>query len=165
MRKRGSAGFTLLEVMMATALLAVGTTSIFMMLTAGNAFHVKRRRQQRVSQVLDEARFFAQSKVNNFTSTSARRVPGGDGGRIAEQGSRLFANYRFELRFSAVNLDVPDAGFSVDITVRTADESSYEHSIVVARDTIPMEEFATSKTYEAERAGEADSSKGTKETK
>ncbi len=28
-----------------------------------------------------------------------------------------------------------------------------------------IEEFATSKTYEAERAGEADSSKGTKETK
>lgn len=166
-------GFTLLEVMMATAILAVGTVSVLMVFATATGFAHRRQADQQLSQVLDEARSDARAYVNAFRPPSAvpnpavakgrvkqeaaqGDLPGGPGGVVPAKQSTVFSGYSYELRFEPVRRGFPEAGYRAGITVRWGDGQERTETVVVLPDVIPEEEFAYSLTFEEERAGTAD---------
>jgi prepilin-type N-terminal cleavage/methylation domain-containing protein len=159
-----SAGFTLLEVMMATALLAVGAVSVLVVLASAAGFASQRQAQQRLTQVVEEARHEARAIANSFQPSSTAQRPGGDDGKTEIKQSTLYPGYGYELAFAFVDRDVPEAGYDVVVTVRYGDGLEHAEQLVVASDTIPDEEFAVSRTYEEERAG-LDDREGRRETR
>jgi len=172
-------GFTLLEVMIATALLAVGSMSVIMILATAAGFASKRQESQRLTQVLEEARFEARAMVNDFRAPgtggtggtgsgapagAVLAVPGGDDAKEGPKPSSLYAGYTYVLQFARADPAVPEAGFRVTVTLEWGDGQTQVEEITIAPDVIPEEEFQTSITYEAERRGTQDRG-GTRETK
>ena len=172
-RMRRRRGFTLLEVMMATAILAVGTVSVLMVFATATGFAYRRQADQQLAQVLDEARSEARACVNAFRPPSSQPspavqkgrskaappqadLPGGPGGVRPATPSIVFSGYTYELKFEPLLKDLPEAGYRTTITVRWAGGQERVETFIVLPDVIPDEEFAYSKTYEEERAGEAD---------
>ena len=180
MRTKSSAGFTLLEVMMATVLLAVGSVSIIMVLTSAAAYAKRRAEVQRLTQVFEEARSQAQHEVNRFVPSGERKVPGpkkdakpkpkpGEEVDPDEEGadareSLLYTGFSYEIHYAPVNSTVPEMGFDARIVIRFNNASVHEGSVVVASDTIPLSEFESSITYDAERQG-TDDTGGASESK
>src|SRR5687767_1615421 len=64
-------GFTLLEVLLATAIMAVGTTSVLVVIATAAGMASQRQVKLRREQVVDEARHDAQTLVNAFRPGSA----------------------------------------------------------------------------------------------
>lgn len=149
-------GFTLLEVMLATGLLAVGSVSVLVVLATAAGFASKRQAQQRLAQVLEEARYEALATVNTFRPSEEFPLPGGEGGVAPDTVSRIFAGYSYQLRFQAVDKEVPEAGYDVFVNVVYGDGQEFQEQVVVAADVIPDEEFQRSLTYEEQREGDAD---------
>jgi len=170
-RMRRSRGFTLLEVMMATAVLAVGTISVLMVFGTALSFAHRRQGQQQLTQVLQEARSDARALVNAYrapksgtaqassaskdraATTTGLASPAGQDPETQPKNSAVFSAYSYTLRFDPVRREVPEAGWRTTVTVNWGDEQSYTESIVITSDVIPDEEFATSRTFEEERAG------------
>lgn len=170
---RRSRGFTLLEVMMATAILAVGTVSVLMVFGTAISFAHRRQGQQQLTQVLEEARSDARSLVNTFRPGGPRSGPGSASGssRGGSQGasasatpagekpetdvrpSRVFAAYAYQIRFEPVRRDVPDAGWKTTVTVKWGEDKTYTETLVLAPDVIADEEFTTSVSWDDEQAG------------
>jgi prepilin-type N-terminal cleavage/methylation domain-containing protein len=161
-RKRADLGFTLLEVMMATVLLAVGSVSIIAVLTSAAAYATRRSEIQRQTQVLEEARSFARAQINRFQPKDGKKVPGDDDGRVEPQPSTLYATYAFELQFAPVNPAAPEMGYDTTLRVLLGDEVVRTEGMVIAADTIPDSEFTTSRTFLEERAGTDDQGTGEK---
>jgi len=186
---RRSRGMTLLEVMIATAVLAVGTVSVLMVFGTALSFAHRRQGQQRLTQVVSEARSDARSMVNSFRAPKAgaapapapkrdkgkdkgkgksavvdNPTPAGNGPDTDPRQSSVFAAYSYQLHFEPVRPDLPDAGWRTTLTVRWGDGEEYSETHVFISDVIPEEEFKYSMTYEEERQGEGDT-KGTRETR
>jgi prepilin-type N-terminal cleavage/methylation domain-containing protein len=182
MRRRS--GFTLLEVMMALAILAVGTVSVLMVFGTALSFAHKRQGQQQLAQVLEEARTDARSKVNLYRAgkvvaaapkpvkgskdapvRAGIPTPAGSTPETEPRQSSVFAAYGYRLRFEPVRPDLLEAGWRTTVTVNWGDGQSYQETLVLTPDNIPDEEFASSTTYDEERRGEDQGSKGTRETR
>jgi len=156
----GADGFTLLEVLMATSLLAVGAVSVLLVLASAAGYASQRQGQQRLTQVLEEARNDARSRANAFVPTADAKVPGGEDGKIDAQQSTLYPGFSYELAFAPVDKDVPEAGYQVTVTVRYGDAQEHDEVLVVGSDTVPDQEFTHSVTWDEERAGQADTTGG-----
>lgn len=170
-----SAGFTLLEVLMATVLLAAGSVSIIMVLTAAAANATRRAEVKRIAEVFEEARRHAQSEVDGFRPSDTRKVPGpvkqaapkkgAKGAKDAEAGtedtdeipSARYARFGYVVTYSPVNPLTPAAGYDATISIHYDGRPIHTDSVVVAPDSIPESEFQTSLTYEQERKGTDDS--------
>lgn len=169
-RARKASGFTLLEVMVATSILAVGTVSVLAVFASAVGFANRRQSQAELAQVLEEARSEARSLVDAFrppagqttkpknskTPVSASRLPGGDSGKVAEKGSKVFEGYRYDLTFEELARGVPEAGYRTTITVKWGEDQQYTETLAVLPTSIPDEEFAFSLSYEEERSDKAD---------
>jgi len=103
-------GFTLLEVMMATALLAVGSVSVMLVLASAAGFAGQRQTQQRLTQVLEEARNDARTRVNKFRPTDDLKTPGGEDSRVEPKTSTLYPGFTYEMAFAPVDAVIPEAG-------------------------------------------------------
>ncbi len=152
----GKGGFTLLEVLMATSLLAVGAVSVLVVLATAAGYAGQRQSQQRLTQVLEEARNQARSMVNAFRPSADDELPGKDDEPNDETQSALYPGFTYQLAFAAIDKDVPEAGFNVSVVVRYGDGIEVEESLVVGSDAVPDSEFTRSVTYELERRGLAD---------
>lgn len=153
-RRPSTRGFTLLEVMVAVMLLAVGSVSVLAMLGGAIRSANARQAQQRLAQVLEEARFDAQTRVNAFQATDGKKIPGNDQGIVERRQSDVFAGYSYELKFTPVNVELLESGFEARISVKWGgDAEEYVDYAIVQADTIPPAEFAASTTFELERKG------------
>ena len=155
-----SGGFTLLEVLLATSLMAVGAVSVLVVLASAAGFASRRQSQQRLTQVLDEARNDSRAIANAFRPTKDDPLPGGEDATFDPKSSALYGGYQYQLSFGHVDSAVPEAGYRVGVLVTYGDEQSHTEKLIVGTDAVPDEEFATSITYEAERRGEGDSTGG-----
>lgn len=181
---RRKAGFTLLEVMMALAILAVGTVSVLMVFGTALSFAHRRQGQQQLAQVLEEARTDARARVNlhrpgraaapapakpakgkDAAASSGISTPAGATPETEPRQSSVFAAYAYKLRFEPVQRELPEAGWRTTVTVNWGDGQEYRETLVVTPDWIPDEEFASSSSYEEERRGDDKGSKGSRETR
>lgn len=168
-RMRRDRGFTLLEVMMATTVLAVGTVSVLMVFGTAIAFAHRRQAQQELTQVVAEARSEARSLVNRWRPAKpvapapgkkpskdepvvVPTTPAGAEAETAVKPSQVISGYQYSIRFDPVRRETPEAGWRTTITVTWGDRKSHQESRVLLADVIPDEELASSRTYEEERA-------------
>jgi prepilin-type N-terminal cleavage/methylation domain-containing protein len=168
MRKRISTGFTLLEVLLATAIMAVGTTSVLVVIATAAGMASQRQVNVRREQVLDEARHDAQAIVDAFrpgrntpvappakgksakADTAARLAPD----KVDGKQSTRFDGFNYDIAFSPIDRQVPEKGYEVGITVHYGGgELSASTFTTMMSTTIPEDEFTTSSTWEAERLG------------
>ena len=145
---------------MATSLLAVGAVSVLIVLATAAGYASQRQAQQRLTQVLEEARNDARTRVNAFRPTEDANTPGGDDAKIEPKTSTLYPGFEYDLHFATVDPDVPEAGYEVTVTVTFGDEQSHSEVLIVGSDAVPDAEFETSVTFEQEREGLADRESG-----
>jgi hypothetical protein len=161
-------------------LLAAGSVSIIMVLTAAAANATHRTEVKRISEVFEEARRHAQLEVDTFRPTDARKVPGppppapvkkgaNDANKSAadespEIPSDRYARFGYLISYKPVDPLAPAAGFDAFISIRYDGEEIHSDSVVVAPDSIPETEFQSSVTFDQERKGTDDSDTGS-ETK
>ena len=141
---------------MATSLLAVGAVSVLVVLATAAGYASQRQTQQRLTQVLEEARNDARSMTNAFVVSDDDTLPGNDSDPNDEVQSSVYPGFRYQLAFAPVAADVPEAGFRVEVTVRYGDNLEHVEQLVVGSDSVPDSEFERSITYELEREGLAD---------
>ncbi len=185
MTRRAARGFTLLEVMIATGILAVGSISVILVLATAAGFASKRQGEQRLAEVVEEALGDARDEVDRFRPTKDDKLPGGpppttaaksgrpapkaqpgtapaapaEEGKILGTASTRYSGYAYDLSFSHVDPNVPEKGYLALVTVHYGDGLTREETAVVTPSTIPMEEFSHSTTWEEEQKGKADSDK------
>lgn len=152
-QQRGQAGFTLVEVMMATGVFSVGAISVLVVLAAAGGFASKRMQDQRLAQVVLEARMEAEAFVNAHDPTAENPVPGGDDGTVGEKSSTLFSGYAYGLRFVPVDKAFPQAGYEVEVTIHYGEDLEDKNVLFLNRSSIADIEFARSITWDEERLG------------
>lgn len=162
MRRKKDGGFTLLEIMLATSLLAIGSVSVLVVFATAAGLAAKRQGDQRLTQVIEEARSRAQQMVNDFEPSERASAPGDSDGRVEPQQSQAYGGYVYRLTFKPTNRAVPEAGYDVGIDIEYGDGLQYGETFVIGANVIPDHEFERSLTYERERAG-LDSQEGGQE--
>ena len=167
--RRGNRGFSLLEVMVATSILAVGTVSVLAIFASAVGFANRRQSQAELAQVLEEARSEARVLVDAFRPPSsignaaksnkgkvtATKLPGSDTGKVEEKGSKVFAGYRYGVQFTELVRGVPEAGFQTTITVLWGENQTYTETLAVLPSSIPEQEFQYSQSFDEEQRGKA----------
>jgi len=177
MRKRSSPGFTLLEVLLATAIMAVGTTSVLVVIATAAGMASQRQVNVRREQVLDEARHDAQAMVDAFrpgklapaapaakgkTAKADTSAPSISPPKVEGKQSARFNGFSYDISFSPQDRQVPEKGYDVAIVVHYGGgELSTSAQTTMISTTIADDEFATSSTFEAERLGGAAEKKKT----
>ena len=127
------AGFTLLEVMIAMSILAIGATSILSIFVAAISFHTQRVENNRITELRNWARQHAQIVFNNFDPTQVEKgqkpVPpkiqvdltdveaaSGSTDPIVREAAEKFPGFRYEIVFQEDQFSV--AGSSVVAHIR-----------------------------------------------
>ncbi len=186
MRRRASPGFTLLEVLIATAIMAVGTTSVLVVIATAAGMASKRQIDLRREQVLDEARHVAQAKVDEFhpapgptttkvqviSTNSKNAAPAANAGKhapdkIVGAKSERYDGFTYDVTFAAKDPLVPEMGFDVDVTLHYGGgELSYSAPTTsMIGKTIPDFEFERSATYVEEQSAPTDAGKANEKGK
>lgn len=173
-RRAATRGFTLLEVLLATAILAVGTTSVLVVFATAAGMASQRQVNLRREQVVDEARHQAQAMVDAFKPSTgpASPAPAPEGpsakkggkaattpvayapAKIEGKKSDRYDGFDYDLTFEPRDRAVPEKGYDVTIVVHYGGgELSTTATTTLMQTLIPPEEFATSQTWEQERKG------------
>jgi prepilin-type N-terminal cleavage/methylation domain-containing protein len=178
-RFRRSRGFTLLEVLLATSIMAVGTTSVLVVIATAAGMASQRQVNVRREQVMDEARHDAQQIVDTFrvprnsgVTVLPAKAPGKPAakaepaaaptipGKVDGKRSTRFDGFTYDLTFDPRDRNVPEKGYDVTIVVHYGGgELSATTQTTLIATTIAEEEFASSMTYEEEKLGIANRDK------
>ena len=173
-RSDAAGGFTLLEVLMATVILAVGTTSVLVVFATAAGMASQRQVNLRREQVLDEARHYAQTVVDAFRpgkGPAPAAAPAGKKGekpvqvasapaKVEGKKSDRYDGFVYDLAFEARDRAVPEKGYDVTIVVHYGGgELSATTTATLMQTLIPDEEFTTSISYEEERKGLSNTNK------
>ena len=176
-RKTRTGGFTLLEVLLSTVILAVGTTSVLVVFATAAGMASQRQVNLRREQVLDEARHHAQAMVDAWrpakgsapatapkaskkTDTAASSAAAYAPAKIEGRKSDRYDGFVYDLTFEPRDRAVPEKGFDVTMVVHYGGgELSATASTTLMQTLIPEDEFTSSTTWEEERKGLANSSK------
>jgi prepilin-type N-terminal cleavage/methylation domain-containing protein len=177
MRRRVSVGFTLLEVLLATAIMAVGTTSVLVVIATAAGMASQRQVGVRREQVLDEARHDAQAMVDSFdpgvpdTAPQVISLKKGDAkpksstkqapDKVIGKKSSRYDGFNYDIAFDARDTAVPEMGFDVWITLHYGGgELTYTAPpMTMLGKTISENEFARSSTYLDEQKAPTDKGK------
>lgn len=167
-RKSRRGGFTLLEILLATSILAVGTTSVLVVFATAAGMASQRQVNLRREQVVDEARHHAQALVDAFRpSTEKTAAPAPKKGdksaasaaaiapaKVTAKKSDRYDGFDYDLTFEPRDRAVPEKGYDVVIVVHYGGgELSTTATTTLMQTLIPPEEFETSLTWQEERKG------------
>lgn len=173
---RKSAGFTLLEVLLATGIMAVGTTSVLVVMATAVGMASQRQVNLRRAQVADEARDHAQTVLDGWNPAASAPAPAPVKGpktraaaaptvtnapaKVEGKRSARYDGFAYDLAFEPKDKLVPEKGFDVTITVRYGGgDLTHTTTTSMMSTVVRPEEFATSRTWEEERRGLADQQK------
>jgi prepilin-type N-terminal cleavage/methylation domain-containing protein len=177
MRTRVSLGFTLLEVLLATAIMAVGTTSVLVVIATAAGMASQRQVSMRREQVIDEARHDAQAMVDAFNpgvpaagpQVIATRSGAAKPVSLTKQApdkvigkkSSRYDGFSYDIAFDAKDPTVPEMGFDVSITLHYGGgELTYAAPMTsMISKTISDDEFLRSSTYLEEQKAPTDKGK------
>lgn len=173
MKRLAARGFTLLEVLLATAIMAVGTTSVLVVIATAAGMASQRQVNVRREQVIDEARHDAQAMVDAYRpGTAVAPAPGAKKGakaavnvdlgpgRVEGKKSQRFDGFTYDLTFEPKDRQILEKGYDVTIVVHYGGgELSATATTSMISTTIPDEEFLTSTTWLEEQKGLANRDK------
>jgi prepilin-type N-terminal cleavage/methylation domain-containing protein len=178
---RGAAkGFTLIEVLIAMSILAVGAASILSIFVWAIAFQSKRVEDNRLAGLYNHALAHARARFNEFDPgavpkgqpiipskivadlsdpEAARASPD----MMIRDAADKFPGFYYMITFEDNDLAVPGASVVVDIEVRglSGERDRLSHKCFLARDSAPAgERFRSPSLEEKEAKGQATPRKG-----
>jgi len=157
------AGFTLLEVLIAMSILAVGATSVLGIFVAALKFHTDRVEDNRITGLLNHAKTHAEIAFNNHVPDPDK--PDGSGllpptieadftdqeaakrhaDPMVRDAAERFKDFRYVIEFEDSDITVPGSSVVVTIKIygldRRLDESTPFDKLVLTRDGTPVNEF------------------------
>lgn len=168
--RRRSGGFTLLEVMIAMAVLAIGATSILAVYVAALSFQTERVETNRSTELYNLARRHAQARFEAFDPSAVEQgqppVPKkivadltdydkamSSGDPMVMQAWPKFRGFRYEVEFTQNDFAV--AGSSVVAHIKVyglsgqLDESNLFSKEILTRRATPVQEYWRSPSIEA----------------
>ena len=168
-RARRDSGFTLIEVVIAMTILAIGATSILAIFVTAVSFQTKRMEDNRITELYNYARYHAQEAFNAFDPASAKDgqalVPGkivadlSDRKAVMESGDQLiidalsrFPGFKYEIDFEESELAVQGSSVVADIKIYRLsgqrDETLTWSKEFLSRSGTPVREFFRSPSLE-----------------
>lgn len=171
------AGFTLLEVLIAMSILAVGATSILGIFVAAVRFQTDRVEDNRITELLNYAMNHAEIAFNNhdpnadpsnpsplpkaikadLTDPMASRSPD----PMIRAAAEKFKGFKYEITFEDNDLTVPGASVVATIKIYRLsgqkDESTPFDKVILMRSGTPVQEFFKSPSMEERDRRAADS--------
>lgn len=165
-RRAQSAGFTLLEVLVAMSILAVGATSILSVFVYAVKMHTDRVENNRIMDLYNHARRHAEAAFNSFDPSGGKSaVPSRISADLSDYGAAMqsgdpmireaadrFAGYRYEITFESNPMAV--AGSSVVATIHIyrlsgqLDRQLAFSKEFLTRSGTPVQEFWSSPSLE-----------------
>ncbi len=156
---RAQAGFTLLEIMVALAILAVGAVCVLSTFAAALMLHSERQEKVRMKLAMDEARYEVQARWDSFRPTKAQPLPPAVKDAPCSRDPAVTYSVAFEsVEGAPVGLDGARRGAVAVVTIvrdRRTDRAK-ESRIPLSRTGYTREDLKESITYEEERKAEAD---------
>jgi len=156
-RARGERGFTLLEIMIALALLAVGAVCVLSTFAAAIALHLRRENDVRAARVLEEASRVAQDDWDSWQATKRNPYPP----PRKEQSYSRDDLVAFAITYEAVpgqpkGLDELPSGALAVVRITTAGdrERTREERVFLVRSGPRPGELKSSLTFEKEKDDE-----------
>ncbi|MHC4225308.1 MAG: type IV pilus modification PilV family protein [Planctomycetota bacterium] len=162
-------GFTLLEVMIAMSILAVGAASVLGIFVAAVQWHSQRVEDNRITRLYNFARQHAQNTFNSFdpskvteghtklpktisadlTNTSQARQSSDP---LIREAADKFPGFKYEIRWEANEFAVGDSSVVADIIIYglsgERDDSLLATKEILTRSGTPIHEFFTSPSME-----------------
>jgi prepilin-type N-terminal cleavage/methylation domain-containing protein len=151
---RSERGFTLLEIMIALAILAVGAICVLSTFAAAIALHLRRESDVRTARVLEEARVEAQDAWDNYKPSKGGTLPP----PLKDVTYNRDPNFTYSVTFEPVEgqpvgVDGHVGAIAAVVRITREGESSRgrEARIFLARSGIRPEDLKGSLTYETEK--------------
>ena len=182
MARRASAerGFTLIEVLIAMSILAVGAASILSIFVWAIAFQSKRHEENRLKDLYNHAYTHARAKFNEFDPTAVQKgqpiVPGkivadlrdpaaarGSPDKMIREAAEKYPGFQYIITFEDNDLAVPGASVVVDIEIRglSGERDPSSHKWFLTRDSAPRGEwFRSPSMEERDSKGQSPGTKG-----
>ena len=178
--RRDKSGFTLLEVMIAMSILALGATSILSVFVAAVSFQTQRVENNRLTDLRNFVRHHAQVRFNNYDPKSGKKgqkpippkvvvdltdpeVAIASPDPLVREAAELFPGFRYEIIFEEDQFSV--SGSSVVAHIRIfrlsgqLDESELVDKEFLTRSGIPYHEFFHDSNLSGMTQAERDSAK------
>jgi len=150
---RGQSGFTLLEIMIALAILAVGSVCVLSTFAAAIALHMRREDDVRMTRVLEEARTEAMLGWDSWESTKDRPLPPPVKDQPYSRDSAVSYSITYELiEGQPLGLDGSANGAAAVVAVRREGrDEAREMRVFLSRSELRPKDFKRSYTFDAEK--------------
>lgn len=152
-------GFTLLEIMVALAVLAVGAVCVLGTFAAAIALHLQREDDLRAKSVIEEARREAQAVFESHRATANQPLPE----PLKNQSWSRDVNVTWSVSFASVEGVKPEDGCIAILTIRQGGEDAEAgglpprvEQLFLTGESIPPDELKTSVTFEREKKDDRD---------
>lgn len=151
--RRAQSGFTLLEIMIALAILAVGAVCVLSTFAAAIALHMRREDDVRMTRVMEEARTEALLAWNSWESTKEKPLPPPIKDQPFSRDPAVSYSISFELiEGQPTGLDGSANGAAALVQVRREGrDRPRELRVYLSRSELRPADFRRSWTYDQEK--------------